>query len=80
MREAADSAVVRELLAPFSPCLRDKSLYEVIVNRPGQIVTEGTAGWQTHDLPELSFDKLMRLARAVASYSNQSIDETRPIL
>ena len=80
MTEGADSGVVRELLVPLSPFLRDKSLYEIIVNWPTQVVTEGTVGWQTHDLPELSFDKLMRLARAVASYSNQSIDETRPIL
>ncbi|MGZ2486416.1 type IV secretion system protein VirB11 [Rhizobium pisi] len=80
MTEGADSGVVRELLVPLSPFLRDKSLYEVIINWPTQVVTEGTAGWQTHDLPDLSFDKLMRLARAVASYSNQSIDETRPIL
>ncbi|MBY3473713.1 P-type DNA transfer ATPase VirB11 [Rhizobium laguerreae] len=80
MTEGADSGVVRELLVPLSPFLRDKSLYEIIVNWPTQVVTEGTAGWQTHQLPELSFDKLMRLARAVASYSNQSIDETRPIL
>ncbi|MBY3098516.1 P-type DNA transfer ATPase VirB11 [Rhizobium laguerreae] len=80
MTEGAGSGVVRELLVPLSPFLRDSSLYEIIVNRPAQVVTEGTAGWQTHELPELSFDKLMRLARAVASYSNQSIDETRPIL
>ncbi|WSH65866.1 P-type DNA transfer ATPase VirB11 [Rhizobium ruizarguesonis] len=80
MTEGADSGVVRELLVPLSPFLRDKSLYEVIINWPTQVVTEGTAGWQTHDLQELSFDKLMRLARAVASYSNQAIDETRPIL
>ncbi|MGO6816556.1 P-type DNA transfer ATPase VirB11 (plasmid) [Rhizobium leguminosarum] len=80
MTEGADSGVVRELLAPLSPFLRDKYLYEIIINWPTQVVTEGTAGWQTHDLPELSFDKLMRLARAVASYSNQAIDETRPIL
>ncbi|MGO7134968.1 P-type DNA transfer ATPase VirB11 [Rhizobium leguminosarum] len=80
MTEGADSGVVRELLVPLSPFLRDKSLYEIIVNWPTQVVTEGSAGWQTHDLPELSFDKLMRLARAVASYSNQAIDETRPIL
>lgn len=80
MTEGADAGVVRELLAPLSPFLRDKSLYEIIVNWPGQVVTEGPAGWQTHELPELSFDKLMRLARAVASYSDQSIDETRPIL
>ncbi|MBB3646695.1 type IV secretion system protein VirB11 [Rhizobium sp. BK619] len=80
MTEAADSAVVRELLSPFSRFLRDKTLYEVIVNRPGEVVTEGREGWQTHDMPELSYDRLMRLARAVASFSHQSIDETRPIL
>ncbi|UIJ83119.1 P-type DNA transfer ATPase VirB11 (plasmid) [Rhizobium beringeri] len=80
MIEGADSGVVRELLVPLSPFLCDKSLYEIIINWPTQVITEGTAGWQSHDLPELSFDKLMRLARAVASFSNQSIDETRPIL
>ncbi|MBB3965891.1 type IV secretion system protein VirB11 [Rhizobium metallidurans] len=31
-------------------------------------------------MPDLTFEKLMRLARAVASFSHQSIDETRPIL
>lgn len=80
MAEGPDAAVVRELLTPFAPFLDDKSLYEVIINRPGQVLTEGTGGWRTHDLPELSFEKLMRLARAVASFSHQSIDETRPIL
>lgn len=80
MTEAQDAAVVRELLKPFSAFLQDPSLYEVIVNRPGQVLTEGPGGWRTNDLPELSFDKLMRLARAVASFSHQSIDERRPIL
>ncbi|GAA3102226.1 P-type DNA transfer ATPase VirB11 [Rhizobium viscosum] len=80
MAEAADSGVVRELLLPLSRFLRDKALYEVIVNQPGKVVTEGTNGWQAHDIPELSYDRLMRLARAVASFSSQSIDETRPIL
>jgi len=80
MTEGPDAAVVRELLAPFAPFLKDLSLYDVIVNRPGQVLTEGPGGWRTHDLPDLTFEKLMRLARAVASFSNQSIDETRPIL
>ncbi len=80
MTEAQDAAVVRELLKPFSAFLQDPSLYEVIVNRPGQVLTEGPGGWRTHDLPELSFDKLIRLARAVASFSHQLIDERRPIL
>lgn len=80
MTDGPDAAVVRELLSPFAPFLGDRSLYEVIVNRPGQVLTEGAGGWRTYDLPELSFEKLMRLARAVASFSHQSIDETRPIL
>lgn len=80
MTEATDSGVVRELLLPLSRFLRDETLYEVIVNRPGKVVTEGADGWQTHDMPDLSYDRLMRLARAVASFSNQSIDETHPIL
>lgn len=80
MIEGSDETVVRELLSPFVPFLDDLSLYEIIVNRPGQVLTEGSGGWRTHDLPELSFEKLLRLARAVASFSHQSIDETRPIL
>lgn len=80
MSDGQDSAVVGELLKPFSTYLQDASLYEVIVNRPGQVLTEGPGGWRTHEAPELTFEKLMRLARAVASYSHQSIDETRPIL
>ncbi len=76
----SDETVVRELLSPFVPFLDDLSLYEIIVNRPGQVLTEGSGGWRSYDLPELSFEKLLRLARAVASFSHQSIDETRPIL
>ncbi|NLS16699.1 P-type DNA transfer ATPase VirB11 [Rhizobium sp. P40RR-XXII] len=80
MAEASDAGVVRELLLPLSRFLKDTSLYEIVVNRPGEVLTEGTEGWQHHALPDLSFEKLMRLARAVASYSNQAIDEVRPVL
>ena len=80
MPEGTDAGVVRELLSPITMFLEDKSLYEVIINRPGQVLTEGPGGWRTYDAPELTFEKLMRLARAVASFSHQSIDERRPIL
>ncbi|XAZ20479.1 P-type DNA transfer ATPase VirB11 (plasmid) [Sinorhizobium sp. B11] len=80
MTEAADSGVVRELLLPLSRFLQDDSLYEVIVNEPGKVVTEGADGWQAHEIPVLSYERLMRLARVIASFSNQSIDETHPIL
>lgn len=80
MTEGTDAGVVRELLSPITMFLEDKSLYEVIINRPGQVLTEGPGGWRTYAAPELTFEKLMRLARAVASFSHQSIDERRPIL
>ncbi|MEO9340969.1 P-type DNA transfer ATPase VirB11 [Mesorhizobium sp. SB112] len=80
MAENSDAGVVRQLLLPLDQFLKDKSLYEIVINRPGEVLTEGTAGWRRHELPDLTFDKLMRLARAVASFSNQGIDETRPLL
>lgn len=78
--ETSDADVVRQLLSPLSPFLADSSLYEVVINRPGEVLTEGPEGWKVHAIPELTFEKLMRLARAVASYSSQGIDETRPLL
>ncbi|TCN16651.1 P-type DNA transfer ATPase VirB11 [Sinorhizobium americanum] len=80
MAEAADAGVVRELLAPLSRFLENKALYEIVVNRPCEVLTEGAGGWASHHAPELTFAKLMRLARAIATYSNQAIDEQRPIL
>jgi type IV secretion system protein VirB11 len=80
MMEETDATVVRELLSPMAIFLEDTSLYEVIINRPGQVLTEGMDGWKAFDVPTLTFDKLMRLARAVASFSHQSIDQRRPIL
>ena len=80
MTDGTDAAVVRELLSPLMIFLADKSLYEVIINRPGEVLTEGPDGWRVHDMPDLTFQKLMRLSRAVATFSNQSIDEKHPIL
>ncbi|SES42195.1 P-type DNA transfer ATPase VirB11 [Rhizobium sp. NFR03] len=77
---ASDVGVVRQLLAPLSAFLNDPSLYEIVVNRPGEVLTEGAGGWTRHEVPELTFDRLMRLARAVASHSHQAIDEAHPLL
>lgn len=60
--------------------LSDETLYEIVINRPGVVLTEGPGGWRTHEAPDLTFEKLMRLARAVASYSHQAIDEAHPLL
>ena len=72
--------MVITLLEPFTRFLAEPNLYEVVVNTPGEILTEGRDGWSRHGAPELTFDRLMRLARAIASLSAQVIDETRPVL
>ncbi len=71
---------MRQLLQPIAGLLQNPTLYEVVINRPGEVLTEGSAGWSRLDVAELTFDRLMRLARAVASHSHQAIDEARPIL
>lgn len=80
MTDGADVGVVRELLSPIARFLSDKTLFEIVINRPGQVLTEGPSGWRSHDAPDLTFEKLMRLARAVASYSHQAIDAAHPLL
>ena len=75
-----DRAVVVTLLEPFARLLARSDLYELVVNTPGEILTEGRDGWTRHEAPELTFDRLMRLARAIASTSAQVIDDTRPVL
>ncbi|MBM3093769.1 P-type DNA transfer ATPase VirB11 [Ensifer sp. T173] len=80
MTGTCDAPVVRQLLQPIAGLLQNPTLYEVVINRPGEVLTEGSAGWSRLDVAELTFDRLMRLARAVASHSHQAIDEARPIL
>jgi type IV secretion system protein VirB11 len=80
-RTGGDPAeVVWHLLAPLAPYLSDENLFEVVVNRPGEVLTEGRAGWQTHQVDGLDHDRLVRLSRAVASFASQTVDEARPIL
>lgn len=80
MTSSHEAHVVRQLLLPIAHLLVDASLYEVVINRPGEVLAESHDGWVRHAIPDLTFDRLLRLARTVASYSHQSIDETKPIL
>ncbi len=75
-----DSSVVRTLLRPFAEFLSDPDLFEIVVNRPGEILTEGRHGWVRHARPDFTFEVAQSLANSVASWSSQSISEQRPVL
>lgn len=73
-------AIVLTKLDPIRPFLKDESLFEIVINRPYQVMTEGIEGWKTINAPTLSFSELMGMAKVIASYSQQSISEKNPIL
>lgn len=72
-------SVIRSKLAPFAELLA-ADVYELVVNKPGEVLVERHGGWQTVPLPTATFEYLMQLAKLVASYSSQTVDDKRPVL
>lgn len=77
---AVQAGVIRRLLHPLARFYEDRSLFEIVINRPGELFVEGREGWSRHEVPEITFDSLMSFAKAVATFSAQKIDATSPVL
>ncbi|MBT9596610.1 MAG: P-type DNA transfer ATPase VirB11 [Vitreoscilla sp.] len=75
----ADTSV-RMFLAPLARFLDEPGVLEVCINRPGVVFYEGASGWKSEPAPELTYEHLFSLARAVATLTGQSINEERPLL
>jgi type IV secretion system protein VirB11 len=67
-------------IAPLLEHLNAPGVFEVVVNAPGAVWVEMASGWTTYDVPDLSFNRLMNAANAVASWSAQKIDALTPVL
>lgn len=80
MSEMQDSSVVRTLLRSFDAFLSDESVFEIVVNRPCEVLVERRDGWTAHPFPDLTFSALRSLALAIATWSHQTISDTRPLL
>jgi len=77
-REYAD--IVLQKLSALKPFLDDEDLFEIVVNQPGEVIIEGTDGWKTIHVPELTYHELEGIAKVVAAYSYQTISQEKPIL
>ena len=66
-----------KLLADF---LSMDSVTEIVINQPQQVITETPQGWQYHQHDKLSFEYCKRLAKLIATYSGQKLDNHHPIL
>lgn len=71
---------LREALQVIERFMRDAAVTEVCINRPGEVYTESNLGWERHETPEVSLAWCRRLARLIATFSAQKVNESDPIL
>ncbi|MGH8149260.1 MAG: P-type DNA transfer ATPase VirB11 [Steroidobacteraceae bacterium] len=79
-RRAGDASALDLTLQPLRPFLAGGEVTELCINRPGEAFIETRAGWVRAPLEFADFDWCLRLAKLVAHFSCQRIDEQAPIL
>ncbi|MCV2366980.1 P-type DNA transfer ATPase VirB11 [Roseateles oligotrophus] len=75
-----DATSVIEFLRPLREQLDAPGVLEVCVNRPGELLVETFEGWQTVAVPELTLERCLSLATAIATFSDQQISQEHPLL
>src|SRR3990167_7433586 len=75
-----DATSVIEFLRPLREQLDAPGVLEVCVNRPGELLIETTHGWQVVAAPEMTQERCLSLATAVATFCDQQINQERPLL
>ena len=76
----AHDAMVRELMRPIAAFLLEEGATEIVINQPFEVFVEIGPEWRRFDAPELTIKRLLALANAIASYTNQEIGPQKPIL
>ena len=66
-----DATSVSEFLRPLRAHLDAPGVLEVCVNRPGELLVETVQGWQTVAAPEMTLERCLSLATAVATFCDQ---------
>jgi len=67
-------------LRPLRSFLARPEVTELCINRPGELFIETAQGWEQLGAPFADFDWCRRLARLIAHYTRQRIDEESPLL
>lgn len=73
-------ATVTALIAPLARFLKEDGVTEVVINRPGEVFTENGPVWQRHEMPKLTLEACWSMAQAIATFSDQEISPSKPIL
>ncbi len=75
-----DATSVVEFLRPLREQLDAEGVLEVCINRPGELLVETVTGWRVTAAPEMTLERCLSLATAVATYCDQQINQERPLL
>jgi type IV secretion system protein VirB11 len=75
-----DATSVIEFLRPLREQLDAPVVLEVCVNRPGELLVESVRGWQIVQVPEMTQERCLSLATAVATFCDQQVNHERPLL
>ena len=67
-------------MASLRTLIDKPGVYEVLVNRPGEVWVETGKSWEVIAAPELTFERLEFLARVIATYAGDVVDQDRSIL
>ena len=76
----SDHSALALTLAPLRSFLDDPAITEVCINRPGELYLETAQGWRREALPAADFPWCLRLAKLIAHYTRQRVDEQSPLL
>jgi len=75
-----DATSVVEFLRPLREQLDAPGVLEVCINRPGEMLVESGNGWHRVEDPDLTLERCLSLATAVATFSDQQINQETPLL
>ncbi len=75
-----DATSVVEFLRPLRAQLDEPGVLEICLNRPGELLVERTDGWRSVAAPDMTIERCLSLATAVATFCDQQINQERPLL
>lgn len=76
---AFDDTLLQRHLDPLRPLLNAASVTEIVINRPGEVATEGSGGWEWHDVPELTGEWLETIGNLTANFTRQTLSAEMPL-
>jgi type IV secretion system protein VirB11 len=80
MMPLAAESMLRHAMGPLWPFIERPYTQETAVNRPGELWWRGAAGWERHEVPELTFELLEGIATLSGALRRVDIGRHKPLL